>query len=84
LEKLGKEPKIQHSWHDYPKYWRESGKLRELIREYGANLEQFDGILFKESGRALLERKDIDWRSGFRLLQLAIWLGIKENYALVP
>jgi hypothetical protein len=84
LEKLGKEPKIQHSWHDYQRYWRESEKLRELIHEYGANLEQFDGILFKESGRALLERKDIDWRSGFRLLQLAIWLGIKENYALVP
>ena len=80
LEKLGKEPKIQHSWHDYPKYWRESKKLDELRQQYGANLEQFDGILFKESGRALLERKDINWQYGFRLLQLAVWLGIIKEY----
>lgn len=80
LEKLGKEPKVQHSWHDYQKYWRESTKLRELIRDYGANLDQFDGILFKDSGLALLENKDLDWRYGFRLLQLAAWLGIIGEY----
>lgn len=80
LEKLGKEPQVQHSWHNYQKYWRESDKLRELIREYGPNLDQFDGVLFKESGRKLLESKDIYWQYGFRLLQLAVWLGIIKEY----
>jgi hypothetical protein len=37
-------------------------------------------VLFKESGRALLEDKDIDWRYGFRLIQLAVWLGINDGY----
>ena len=82
LEKLGKEPKVQHSWSDYQKYWRESNKLTRLIREYGPNLGQFDGILFRDSGRELLECKDIHWRNGFRLLQLAIWRGIINDYGL--
>jgi hypothetical protein len=80
LEKLGREPVIQHSWHDYQRYWRESEKLDELRKQYGSNLDRFDGVLFKESGRALLENKDINWRYGFRLLQLAVWLGIIEEY----
>jgi len=80
LEKLGKEPKIQHSWHDYQKYWRESEKLDQLRQQYGANLNQFDGILFKDSSPELLENKDLDWHYGFRLLQLAVWLGIIEEY----
>lgn len=80
LEKLGREPKIQHSWHDYQKYWRESEKLDQLRQQYGANLNQFDGILFKDSGPELLENKDLDWHYGFRLLQLAVWLGIIEEY----
>lgn len=80
LEKLGKEPKIQHSWHDYQKYWRESVKLDELREQYGSNLDQFDGVLFKQSGRALLENKELFWEYGFRLLQLAVWLGIIEEY----
>jgi hypothetical protein len=82
LEKLGKESKIQHSWHDYQRYWRESGKLDQLIQDYGVNLEKFDGVLFREDGLNLLKRKDIDWRYGFRLLQLAIWSEITENYKL--
>jgi len=80
LEKLGKEPRVPGSWQDYQKYWRESEKLRELIRQYGANLDQFDGMLFKESGPELLENKDLYWRYGFRLLQLAVWLGIIGEY----
>ncbi|MHC4808163.1 MAG: hypothetical protein ACYTBX_18175, partial [Planctomycetota bacterium] len=80
LEKLGKEPRVQGSWHDYQKYWRESEKLDQLRQQYGANLNQFDGILFKDSGQELLENKDLDWHYGFRLLQLAVWLGIIGEY----
>lgn len=80
LEKLGKEPQVQDSWHDYQKYWRESEKLDQLRQQYGANLNQFDGILFKDSCQELLENKDLDWHYGFRLLQLAVWLGIIEEY----
>jgi hypothetical protein len=80
LEKLGKEPTVQHSWHDYQKYWRESTKFDELRKKYGHSLDRLDGVLFKESGRALLEDKDIDWRYGFRLIQLAVWLGINDGY----
>ncbi|MDO8302823.1 MAG: hypothetical protein Q7T18_06255, partial [Sedimentisphaerales bacterium] len=81
--KLGKSPKIQHSWHDYQKYWRESNGLAQLIQEYGSNLDQFDGILFKSKGIDLLERKDIDWHCGFRLLQLAIWLKTIKGYKTI-
>jgi hypothetical protein len=44
------------------------------------NLDQFDGILFKNTGREFLENKDFDWHYGFRILQLALWLGIIEEY----
>ncbi len=84
LEKLGKEKKIQHSWHDYQKYWKESKFIKEMIEEYGANLKKLEGILFVGSGKDLLRSEDLFWRDGFRLLQLAVWLGIKENYPLVP
>ena len=83
IKKMGVEPKIQHSWHDYQKYWRESEKLKELRYKYGANLEQFDGVLFQGSSRALLEDSDIDWCYGFRLLQLAVWLDIIKEYRKV-
>ena len=80
LEKLGKEPRIEHSWHDYQRYWIESKRLALLAEQYGAKLDEFDGMLFKERGHDLLGRKDQDWRSGFRLLQLAIWRGIIDEY----
>jgi len=80
FEKLGKEPQVQHSWHDYQKYWRESNRLEELRERYGSNLDQFDGVLFNQSGLELLCRKDIDWHYGFRILQLSIWLDIIEEY----
>lgn len=82
LEKLGKEPRIQHSWIDYQRYWQESGKLADLIREYGQNLDQFDGQVFEGRGLDLLECKNINWREGFRLLQLAVWKSVIEDYRL--
>lgn len=77
-ERLGKEPRIQHSWHDYQKYWEESAKFGELIQEYGANLDQFNGYLFKGRGPDLRRRKDINWHYAFRLLQLAFWRSVVE------
>lgn len=82
LARLGKEPRVQHSWHDYQKYWQESNKLAQLISEFGSNLDEFDGQVFEGYALDLLKRKDIDWRSGFRLLQLAVWRGITKGYRL--
>ncbi len=79
LERLGKEQQVEHSWHDYQKYWHESKKLDELRDEYGPSLDRLDGVLFKERGRALLTDKEIPWEYGFALLQLAIWLGVLEE-----
>ncbi len=80
LERLGKSLVIQHSWHDYEKYWRQSAGIRGLRDKYGANLDRLDGVLFKEKGRALLEDEQTPWEAGFRLLQIAIWLDVVEEY----
>lgn len=39
LEGLGRKPRIEHSWHDYETYWRESEGLAQLAEEYGPNLD---------------------------------------------
>jgi asparagine synthase (glutamine-hydrolysing) len=79
-EKLSKTSKFQHSWSDYQKYWSQSSKVKSLINEYSANLEQFDGRLFNKSGKDLLKSDNIHWRNGFRLLQVAVWKRILEDY----
>ncbi len=73
-------PKVQHSWHDYQRYWRESEKLARLVEEYSPNLDPWDGVLFNAPVRNLLRRKDLPWVCGFRLLQLAIWLATLRDY----
>lgn len=83
MERFGRKTPIQHSWHDYPTYWRESKRLARLRSEYGANLSCLDGVLFRGSGQALLEDKEISWEYGFRLLQLAVWLGVAKAYGTV-
>jgi len=80
LEYIGKKRKVQHSWSNYEKYWKESKKLKSLIEEYGENLDQFNGRLFKKCGKDLLKSEDINWRNGFRLLHLAVWAGIMKDY----
>src|SRR3546814_20686426 len=42
--------------------------------------DQFDSVLFKSKGRALLNSKNIEWHYAFRLLQLAVWLGTIKTY----
>lgn len=80
LQKLGKRHKVQHSWSDYQTYWEESDKLTELIQEYGQNIDEFDGKLFKQHGRDLLKSKQLRFEWGFRLLQLAIWRHLVKDY----
>ena len=81
-EHCGRKAPIQHSWHDYPAYWRQSRQLARLRHEYGPNLSRFDGVLFKASGQALLEDEHLFWEHGFRLLQLAVWLGIRNEHRM--
>jgi asparagine synthetase B (glutamine-hydrolysing) len=80
FEKLGKTSRFQHSWSDYKKYWSQSSKLKNLINKHGANLDQFDGRLFKKRGADVLKSENLHWRNGFRLLQVAVWKGIIEDY----
>jgi len=81
-QKFGKKAQIQHSWHDYQKYWQESGVLSQLIQDYGKNLEEFDGQVFANYGQELLKCRNIYWCDGFRLLQLAVWRNIIDSYKL--
>jgi len=81
-ERCGRKGPIQHSWHDYPAYWRQSKKLALLRREYGPYLSCLDGVLFRGCGQALLEDEDLSWEHGLRLLQLAVWLGQRRKYAV--
>ena len=80
LSMLGKKQKVQHSWHDYQRYWQESKVCQELAARYGTNLDRFDGVLFRGKGRDILGRKDIYWQNGFRLLQLAVWLETVKEF----
>lgn len=80
FEKLSNASSIQHSWSNYQKYWSESSKIKSLINEYGTNLDQFDGSLFKKCGSDMLKSENLHWRNGFRLLQIAVWNGIIKDY----
>jgi len=80
LEKIGRESKVEHSWHDYQNYWQKSKGITKLIEEYVENLACFDETLFQGHGQALLKDRDIYWPYGFRLLQLAIWRKLIERY----
>jgi hypothetical protein len=79
-EKFSKTSKFQHSWSDYQKYWSQSSKVKSLINEYGAYLGQFDGCLFNNCGKDPLKTDNLHWRNAFRLLQVAVWKGIVEDY----
>ncbi len=83
MERLGRKAPIQHSWHDYPAYWRESEGLAKLRREYGSHLNDLDGVLFRGCGRVLLEDKELSWEYGLRLLQMAVWMGLVKEYRMV-
>ena len=72
---------VQHSWHNYQRYWRESPRLKQLCQEYGPNLDEFDGSFLAGDGRKLLNNPELHWEYGFRLLQLAVWRQIIRSYS---
>jgi hypothetical protein len=79
FEALGARTRVEHSWHDYDRYWQRSHKIARLIEEQGHNLAPLEGTLFVAGARNLFARREIPWTCGFRLLQLAVWLGIMQQ-----
>jgi len=84
LQKLGREPRIEHSWHDYDRCWRESSKLSQMREQYGAGLNDLNGIVFRQDAGELLEAGQMSWQPRFRLMQLAVWLSIVGKHARMP
>lgn len=80
VEALGGRARVQHSWHDYEAYWQNSERLAQLIAEHAHNLDSLEGTLLRADARNLLVRRAIPWTCGFRLLQLAVWLGIFRQH----
>lgn len=80
LERLGRKGPVQHSWHDYQRYWRESRVLAQLMEEYEPQLAELGGGLFRGDATGLLRREALHWCDGFRLLQLAVWRGLMHRY----
>lgn len=72
--------KIEHSWHDYEHYWLHNPKLRELVRRHGPQLECLAPDFFIKSPESTLEDPRIHWTSGFRMLQIALWLERMSAY----
>ena len=65
---------VQHSWHDYPYYWRNSEALARLKEEYGPALARLSGGLFDGDPLRFLRDRELLWNQGFRLMHLAAWL----------
>jgi Asparagine synthase len=80
LEKLGRKHKCQESWYDYQGEWNRSSLLEHLRNQYAANLDEFDGVIFKGRGRDLLYNRNIPCIDSYRILQLAVWRGIIREY----
>lgn len=68
---------VQHSWHDYEGYWRESRELSKLIFTCAATLREAELPVLQADIGVLLDSPKLTWRQGFRLLQLASWKGGK-------
>lgn len=80
LTGVGVRERVQHSWHDYQTYFRESPKLAQLIRDYGKYLEDYEGSVFAEKPGRVLYDPQTHWKDGFRMVQLAVWTArLKEK-----
>lgn len=82
LAKLGLRLHVPTSWHDYPLYWRTSAVLKELRQEHGKNLLDFHGTAFSSDPTDFLRMPNLPWEIGSRLIQLAIWRSIIQDYRI--
>jgi asparagine synthetase B (glutamine-hydrolysing) len=80
LSDLGIRLSVPHSWHDYQRFWTESPGLERIRQEEGENVRAFEGEVFNTNPRALLDLRGIPWRTGFRLIQLAVWKSVLSEY----
>jgi asparagine synthetase B (glutamine-hydrolysing) len=77
---LGLNLHVPTSWHDYQRYWQQSGLIRKLVSEHGGNLREFQGLVFKGDPEQFLAEGTLHWERGFRLLQLALWKSALRHY----
>ncbi|MGA2863537.1 MAG: asparagine synthase-related protein [Verrucomicrobiota bacterium] len=82
LSRLGFRLPVPHSWHDFPRYLRESSALTELIAQNGKRLTEFEGTVFRGDPIRLLRNPEVPWVVGYRLIQLAVWRSLLDQYAL--
>lgn len=80
--RLGFTEPVPHSWHDFQHYLGTSRVLGELIASHGARLREFQGTVFQADPVALLRHPTVPWNVGYRLIQLATWRALLDNYRI--
>jgi asparagine synthetase B (glutamine-hydrolysing) len=80
LTKLGVQLQVPHSWHDFRRYLHESPVIGELIASHGTRLREFEGPVFSSDPTRLLRNPAVPWEIGYRLVQLAVWRSILDEY----
>jgi hypothetical protein len=80
LGKAGVQLQVPHSWHDFPRYLRESVVISEFVRRHGARLGEFEGTVFQTNPVSLLSDPTVPWNTRYRLIQLAIWRSVLDQY----
>ncbi len=79
---LGLPETINHSWHDYDHYWKTSVSLQKLVASHGKFLEPLESAFFISPALTMLRDPDLHWTSGFRLIQIALWLERMPAYSV--
>lgn len=80
LTKMGVRLQVPHSWHDFPRYLQESPVLTDLFNRHGERLREFQGSVFSTDPLKLFRNPAVHWNYGYRLLQLATWRGLIDEY----
>jgi asparagine synthetase B (glutamine-hydrolysing) len=80
LGRAGFELRVPHSWHDFPRYLRESVVLGDLIQRHASRLQEFEGSIFQSNPVQMLSDATIPWNIRYRLIQLATWRSLLDTY----